>query len=154
VRGDAGRYTVFAEFSRARFDATGERTFWNPYVFTGLPTVGSLADPRPQWLPTPLLHAWDALTRTDAGTPLWLPLLACRGGGVAMAWLARGLWACGPCAMTLAGGLWLLAPGLLLPLAFGHDAQCISAALIPVTWLAALATVRAASTRGALAAAL
>src|SRR5690349_4389831 len=33
VRGDAGRYTVFAEFSRERFAATGERTFWNPYVF-------------------------------------------------------------------------------------------------------------------------
>src|SRR5690348_12379382 len=38
VRGDAGRYTVFAEFSRQRFAATGERTFWNPYVFLGLPT--------------------------------------------------------------------------------------------------------------------
>src|SRR5262245_47429061 len=61
VRGDAGRYTVFAEFSRERFAMSGERTFWNPYVFLGLPTVGSLADPRPQWLPAPLLHAWDAL---------------------------------------------------------------------------------------------
>src|SRR5262252_7331562 len=86
VRGDAGRYTAFAEFSRARFAATGELTFWNPYVFTGLPTAGSLADPRPQWLPGPLLRAWDALTGTDAGTPLWPPLLACLGGVLSLAW--------------------------------------------------------------------
>jgi hypothetical protein len=39
--------------------------------------------------------------------------------------------------MVLAGGLWLLAPGVLVPLAFGHDAQCVSAALIPLTLLAA-----------------
>ena len=154
VRGDAGRYTMFADFSRARFAGTGERTFWNPYVFLGLPTVGSLADPRPQWLPDPLLHAWDGLTRTDAGTPLWLPLVACLGGAVAMAWLARSLWSCGPSAMTLAGGLWLLAPGLLVPLAFGHDAQCVSAALIPLTLLAAHAVLRAPVPRALLASAL
>src|SRR5436190_22673192 len=92
VRGDAGRYTAFAEFSRARFESAGERTFWNPYVFLGLPSAGSLADPRPQWLPDPLLHAWDALTRTTAGTPLWLPLLACVAGALGAAWLARALW--------------------------------------------------------------
>jgi hypothetical protein len=154
VRGDAGRYTAFAEFSRERFATAGERTFWNPYVFLGLPTVGSLADARPQWLPDPLLRAWDGLTRTDAGTPLVLPLLACLGGALAAAWLARSLWGSGPFAMTLAGGLWLLAPGVLVPLAFGHDAQCVSAALIPLTLLAALAVIRAPTRRALLAAAL
>jgi hypothetical protein len=154
VRGDAGRYTVFAEFSRERFAATGERTFWNPYVFLGLPTVGSLADPRPQWLPGPLLHAWDALTRTDAGSPLWLPLAACLAGALAAAWLARTLWGSEPFAMALSGGLWLLAPGLVVPLAFGHDAQCVTAALIPVTLLAAHAALRASTPRASLAAGL
>ena len=154
VRGDAGRYTAFAEFSRERFASTGERTFWNPYVFLGLPTVGSLADARPQWLPGPLLRAWDALTRTDAGTPLWLPLFACLAGSLAAAWLARSLWGSGAFAMTLAGGLWLLAPGVLVPLAFGHDAQCITAALIPLTLLAAHAVIRVPSQRARLAAAI
>src|SRR5215471_1602040 len=142
VRGDAGRYTVFAEFSRQRFAATGEHTFWNPYVFLGLPTVGSLADPRPQWLPDPLLHAWDLLTRTDAGSPLWLPLVACLAGALAAAWLVRALFGCGPFAMALAGGLWLAAPGVVVPLAFGHDAQCVTAALIPLSLLAAHAVPR------------
>jgi hypothetical protein len=154
VRGDAGRYTVFAEFSRERFAATGERTFWNPYVVLGLPTVGSLADPRPQWLPAPLLHAWDALTRTDAGTPLWLPLLACLGGALAAAWLVRALWGCGPFAMALGGGLWLLAPGIVVPLAFGHDAQCVTTALMPLSLLAAHAVLVARTARAQLAASL
>src|SRR5580765_6534225 len=150
VRGDAGRYTAFAEFSRARFEATGERTFWNPYVFLGLPTAGSLADPRPQWLPGPLLHAWDALTRTTAGTPLWLPLLACLAGALGAAWLARALWSCGPFAMALAGGIWLVAPGLLVPLAFGHDAQAVSASLIPLVLLAAYLLLLADGSRAVL----
>jgi hypothetical protein len=150
VRGDAGRYTAFAEFSRARFETAGERTFWNPYVFLGLPTAGSLADPRPQWLPDPLLHAWDALTRTTAGTPLWLPLLACLAGALGGAWLARALWSCGPFAMALAGGLWLTAPGLLVPLAFGHDAQAVSASLTPLVLLTAYRLLLADGPRGVL----
>ena len=151
VRGDAGRYSVFAEFSRQRFAETGERTFWNPYVFLGLPTAGSLADPRPQWLPDPLLHAWDALTRTSAGTPLWLPLFACLAGALAAAWLVRSLWGASPFAMALAGGLWLAAPGVVVPLAFGHDAQCVTTALIPLTLLAAHAVLRAPTPRASIA---
>ena len=154
VLGDAGRYSVFADFSRARFASSGERTFWNPYVFMGLPTIGSLADPRPQWLPDPLLRAWDALTHTEQGTPLWPPLLACMGGALGAAWLARALWACGPAAMTLAGGIWLLAPGLLVSLAFGHDAQCVTTALIPVTLLAAHAVLTASGGPALLAASI
>lgn len=150
VRGDAGRYSAFADFSRARFESTGKRTFWNPYVFMGLPTAGSLADARPQWLPDPLLRTWDAATRTDGGAPLWPPLLACLAGSLAAAWLARRLWACRPAGMVLAGGLWLLAPGLLVPLAFGHDAQCVTAALMPLVLLAALAVLAATTPRGAL----
>src|SRR5438046_3261574 len=58
VRGDAGQFTAFSEFSRAEWQQSHRRTFWNPYVFLGLPSVASLADGRPQWLPGPLLDGW------------------------------------------------------------------------------------------------
>lgn len=150
VRGDAGRYGAFADLSRARFGATGQRTFWNPYVFLGLPATASLADPRPHWLPDVLLRAWDAVTRTSAGAPLWPALLACLAGAIGAAALARALWGCGPAGSVLTGGLWLLAPGVLVPLAFGHDAQCVTAALMPLTLLLALRAFAAPTVRGAL----
>ncbi len=137
VRGDAGQFSAFSEFSRAEWRQFHRRTFWNPYVFLGLPSVASLADGRPQWLPGPLLDGWDALTRTRGGSPLGPPLAACLVGALAAAWLARSLWGCGPAAMAMAGAGWLLAPGLLVPLGFGHDAQTTTLALLPATLLAA-----------------
>ena len=56
VRGDAGQFTAFSEFSHAEWRQFHRRTFWNPYVFLGLPAVASLADGRPQWLPGPNPH--------------------------------------------------------------------------------------------------
>lgn len=145
--GDAGQYTAFADFSRERWQQHHERTHWNPYVFLGIPASASLADPRPQWLPGPLLGAWDAITRA---APLGAPLVSSLAGAIANAWLARALWGCGAFAMTLAGLLWLLAPGLVVPLAFGHDNQAVTVGLIPVAALAALRTVGSPATRGAL----
>src|ERR1051326_7101804 len=70
VRGDAGQFTAFSEFSPAEWRQFPGRSFGNPYVFLGLPAVASLADGRPQWLPGPLLDGWDALTHTRGGSPL------------------------------------------------------------------------------------
>src|SRR5205085_1265590 len=47
VLGDAVAFRPFAELSRARWTALHERTFWNPYVFCGIPAAPSLADSRP-----------------------------------------------------------------------------------------------------------
>src|ERR1043166_3833863 len=63
VRGDAGQFTAFSEFSRAEWRQFHRRTFWNPYVFLGLPAVASLADRRPQRLPRPRLGGWDRRPR-------------------------------------------------------------------------------------------
>lgn len=131
--GDAAAYRAFAEFSRARFAAGQGATHWNPYVFLGLPASASLADPRPQWLPGPLLAAWDALTLAAPLLPVLLSLLA---GALAAAFLARALWRCGAAAMAIAGLAWLCAPALLVPLAFGHDAEVLTLGLMPVALLA------------------
>lgn len=135
VVGDAGQYRPFAEYSRARFEQTGERTFWNPYVFLGLPSVASLADARPQWLPGPALAAWDRLT----GPPhraLLLLLAGILAGALATAALSRALFGCGPAGMAIAGLVPLLSTAATGPLAFGHDAQAWTLALTPVLLLA------------------
>lgn len=144
VIGDAGQYRPYSDFSRARWAQHHERTFWNPYVFLGVPAVASLADARPQWLPGPLPGAWDAL----AGSPrasLRLLLLGLLGGALATAALARALFGCGPAAMALAGLVPLLSTAVTGPLAFGHDAQTWAFALTPPLLLAARRALAAPS---------
>jgi len=154
VLGDAGASRPFAEFSRARWHALHERTFWNPYVFAGIPATASLADTRPQYLPDAWLDAWDALDRLPGLPPLWAPLLAHLAGMLAAAGLARALWRARAPGMAWAGLAWGLAPGLVVPLAFGHDARLVTASLMPVVLLALHGVVAAGSRTGAWAAAL
>ena len=132
VLGDAPLYRGYGDFSYQRWTELHQRTFWNPYVFFGIASATSLADPRPQWLPDGLLTLWDALTRGPNGWLLGPPLLAHLAGMLAIAALARRLWRCGPAAMVTAGLVWGVAPNLIVPFALGHDAQMIATGLIPV----------------------
>uniref|UniRef100_A0A832MKR6 YfhO family protein n=1 Tax=Eiseniibacteriota bacterium TaxID=2212470 RepID=A0A832MKR6_UNCEI len=136
VVGDSIAYRAFSQFSLERWSALGERTFWNPYVFLGFPAVASGADPRPQWLPDALLSAWDALFQ-GAWSPELPALLALLGGMFGAAALARAVWRCGAGAMTLAALAWGLAPGSIVPLAFGAEARAATLALLPFALLAA-----------------
>jgi hypothetical protein len=154
VFGDAPGYRPYAEFSRARWREHHERTFWNPYVFAGIPAAASLADPRPQYLPDGLLDAWDALDRAPGVPRLWGPLLAHLAGMLAAAGLARALWRSRAAGMAWAGLAWGLTPNLVVPFAFGHDAQFVTASLMPVTLLAVHGVVATASRPAAWAAAL
>jgi hypothetical protein len=135
VIGDAGQYRPLSEYSRARFEQVHERTFWNPYVFLGVPAVASLADARPQWLPGPLLGAWDRLLGSPRASLRFL-LLGVLAGALALAALARALFGCGPAASALAGIVPVLSTALAGPLAFGHDAQTWALSLTPVALLA------------------
>lgn len=134
VIGDAAIYRPFAEFSRARWLEQHERTFWNPYVVLGIPAPPSLADPRPQYLPGLIIDAYERI-RMPHAWPLAGPLLAHLAGMLATAALARRLWRVDSLGATWAAAAWGLMPGLLIPFAFGHDAQFVSASLLPVVML-------------------
>jgi hypothetical protein len=155
VIGDAIAFRPFPDFSRARWHERHERTFWNPYVFAGIPATVSLADSRPQYLPDVALDLYERLRDPfSRAVPMAAPLLAHLVGMLAMAGLARALWRVGPLGMIWAGGAWGLMPDLAVPLAFGHDAQCISASLTPVILLGIHHVVAAEDRRAWLAASL
>jgi Bacterial membrane protein YfhO len=135
LAGDATLFRRFSEFSRQRWLAEHARTFWNPYVFLGLPATASLADMRPQYLPDALLNVWEAVWRLPGMPPLAIPLAAHLLGTLATALLARVLWRAGTPGMVWAGIAWALAPGMIVPFTFGHDAQFIAASLLPVLLL-------------------
>jgi hypothetical protein len=153
VLGDSPAFRPFAEFSRARWHATRQRTYWNPYVFMGIESVASLADPRPQYLPDGLLDLTEHLGQPEASPQLWL-LLAHLAGALAVMALARALWDAEPWS-ALAGALvWLLAVPIVFPLTHGHDAQILADALLPVVVLATWAVIAAEGFGAALAGAL
>ena len=154
VIGDAPAYRPYAEFSRQRWQEHHERTFWNPYVFAGIPAAASLADARPQYLPDALLDAWDAAERAPGLPPLSGALLAHLAGMLAAAGLARALWRSRAAGMAWAGLVWGLTPNLVVPFAFGHGAQFVTASLMPLVLLALHAVVAAATRPAAWAAAL
>ena len=135
VIGDAGQYRPFSDYSRARHVQVHERTFWNPYVFLGVPAAASLADSRPQWLPDPLLGAWDGLTASPRAS-MRLLLVGVLAGAFALAALARALFGCGPAAAALAGTVPMLSTAVTGPLSFGHDSQTWALAMTPALLLA------------------
>ena len=154
VIGDAGSIRAFAEFSGARWHDQHDRTHWNPYIFAGLPATASLQDSRPQWLPDPLLGAFDAVHRLPGFPPLAIPLLLHLAGMIAMAALARALWGAGTLAMVWAGLAWGLLPNQLVPFAFGQDWLTMSSSLMPVVLLGVLRSAAASAVRERLVAAL
>src|SRR5580765_1288963 len=113
--GDATLFRRFSEFSRQRWVTVHERSFWNPYVFFGLPATASLADQRPQYLPDVALDVWEGLRGQPWVPPLAAPLLAHLAGVLSIALLARALWGAGTEGMVWAGLGWALMPGLLVP---------------------------------------
>ena len=133
--GDARVFRPFSEFSRDRWLATHQRTFWNPYVYAGIPGAPSLADSRPQYLPDAVLDLYERV-RPSRVIPLAAPLLAHLAGMLAMAALVRRVWGASRAGMAFAGAVWGLMPELVAPFSDGHDAQFVSASLIPVLLLA------------------
>jgi len=134
-RGDWPIYAPFAEYSGARWHQIHERTFWNPYVFTGLASTASLADSRPQYLPDVALDALGALDRLPIWPPLVLPMLAHLAGMLSAALLVRALWRVGPWSMIWAAVAWGFQPNLTVPFAYGHSAQLVSCGLMPAALL-------------------
>lgn len=140
AQGDAAIFRPFAEFSRARWHESHQRTYWNPYVFMGIESVASLADPRPQYLPDRLLDLTERLSEPKPSPQLWL-LLALLAGTLAVPALAWALWKVDPWSATAGGLVWLLAAPALFPLTLGFDAQLVTNGLLPVVVLATWAIV-------------
>jgi hypothetical protein len=153
VLGDSAAFRPFAEFSRARWHETRERTYWNPYVFMGIESVASLADSRPQYLPDPGLDAIEHLSEPRAAPQLWL-LLAHLAGTLAVVVLARRLWGADPWSAAAGGLAWLVTIPMLSPLAHGHDAQILADALLPVCALATHVVITSGRSRTVLGGAL
>lgn len=147
--GDWPVEVAYSELSATRWQDTHQRTFWNPYVFLGLPAAASLADSRPQYLPDAALDAIGAWERSPVWLPLLLPLLAHLAGMIAVGMLARALWGAGFGPAAWAAVAWGLLPFQLVPFAFGHRAQLITVGLMPVSLLVVDALFAAASTRRA-----
>jgi hypothetical protein len=133
--GDARAYRPFADISRERWTEQHVRTYWNPYVFCGLPASPSLADMRPQYLPDAAIDAAETL-RPGRWVPLLGPLLALLLGMVSVAALAWLFWDLPVPGLAWAGIAYGFAPVLLVPLAFGHDAFLAACGLLPVALLA------------------
>lgn len=133
--GDARAYRPFADFSRERWTEHHVRTYWNPYVFCGIPASPSLADMRPQYLPDVAIDAAEGL-RPGRWVPLLGPLFALLLGMIAVAALAWLFWDLPVPALAWAGAAYGFAPVLLVPLAFGHDAFLAACGLMPVALLA------------------
>jgi hypothetical protein len=153
VLGDSSAFRPFPDFSRARWQESHQRTDWNPYVFMGLESVASLADPRPQYLPDAALDLTERLHEPAGSPQLWL-LLVILAGTLAVVALARALWRADPWSAAAAGLVWLLAVPILCPLAHGHDAQVLADALLPVMALATRAVIATDGARARLAASL
>jgi hypothetical protein len=101
VFGDAATFRPFPAYSRARWHESHVRTHWNPYVFMGLESVGSLADSRPQYLPDALVSLVERLHEPQFAPQLWLLLLHLAAAFAVLA-LCRRLWLAPPWAAACA----------------------------------------------------
>ena len=154
VGGDWPIYAPFGDYSAERWSAHHQRTFWNPYVFLGIPAAASLADWRPQYLPGPALDLLAALGRGRLWPPIALPMLSHLAGMLSAAWLVRRMWGLSSWAMAWAGVAYGLMPNLVVPFGYGHHAQLVSTGLMPVALLAIHSLFAATGARGALRAAM
>lgn len=144
VRGDARIYQPYSEFSRERWLREHQRTFWNPYVLTGVSAQASLADMRPQYLPDAVLDLFERI-RPSHWVPMGGPILAHLAGMCGMAALAWCLWGLPTVALVWAGLAWGLGPIVMIPIAYGHTAYSVAVWLMPPLLLAAHEVVAAAT---------
>jgi hypothetical protein len=142
VRGDARIYQPYSELSRERWLRLHQRTFWNPYVLTGVSAQASLADMRPQYLPDLALDLFERI-RPSHWVPMAGPITAHLAGLCGMAALAWCLWGLPTVALVWAGLAWGLSPIVMVPIAYGHTAYSVAVWLMPPLLVAAHEVVAA-----------
>ncbi len=111
----------------------GSYPLWNPYLFIGMPTFGSLAY-TPGLYPPPLVL--EFLHDTLGMPPLTWMLAHLLFGGLGMVWLL-GRWPLPPAARLLGAVGWLFFAGTVAWGVHGHGTKLGAAMYLP--WLAGLA---------------
>ena len=128
LSGDAGNSLAFASVGD-RSLAAGHYPLWNPYLFAGMPSFGSLAYVRYLYPPSVLFN----FLQTHLGFP---PLTWMFGhllmGGLGMAWLLRR-WKLHFAAVAVGVAFWLLFPKVVAWGVHGHGSKLGAAMYLP--WL-------------------
>ncbi|MBU0742239.1 hypothetical protein KJ554_07840, partial [bacterium] len=128
---DSSNATSFQVAGDAAF-AEGRYPQWNPYIFCGMPTFGSLAYNRFLYFPSELLTR----LQDDAGFPLMTWLLAhLLFGGLGMTWLL-GRWRLPWPSRLLGAALWLMMPKIVAWAVYGHGSKLMTAMYLP--WVVGL----------------
>ena len=123
---DASNATSFQVTGDAAL-AEGAYPQWNPYIFGGMPTFGSLAYTRFLYPPSELLTR----LQDDAGFPLMTWMLAhLLLGGIGMIWLL-GRWDLPWPARLLGAAIWLLMPKIVAWGVHGHGSKLMTAMYLP-----------------------
>jgi len=123
---DAANAEAFATAGDAAL-ADGSYPLWNPYLFAGMPTFGSLAYTRYLYPPTTVFN----FLQNDLGfVPLTWMLAHLLFGGMGMAWLLSR-WKLPVGAMVLGGLIWLLFPKVVAWGVHGHGSKLIAAMYLP-----------------------
>ncbi len=107
--------------------AAGQYPQWNPYIFCGMPTFGSLAYSRFLYFPSELLTRLQA----DAGFPLmtWM-LTHLLFGGLGVIWLL-GRWRLPWSSRLLGAAIWVMMPKIVAWGVHGHGSKLMTAMYLP-----------------------
>ncbi len=125
---DAGNSLMFSQVGD-RALADGEYPLWNPYLFAGMPSFGSLAYVRYLYPPSIL---FNFLQNKLGFPPLTWMLGHLLFGGLGMVWLLRR-WKLGQAEILLGVAIWLLFPKVVAWGVHGHGSQQGAAMYLP--WL-------------------
>lgn len=109
--------------------AGGHYPLWNPYLFAGMPSFGSLAYVRFLYPPSLVL---DTLQQQAGFAPLTWLLAHLLFGGLGMAWLLSR-WRLPLPLLLLGGGLWIMMPKVVAWTVHGHGSKLGAAMYLP--WL-------------------
>lgn len=128
--GDARNYDAFTLVGDAAL-ARGTYPQWNPYLFAGMPTFGSLSYTKFVYPPSVVLNFLHDPLGLPPLTWLFAHLVF---GALGMVFLLRR-WGVSPAGRALGGLAWVLAPNVVAWCVYGHGSKLGAAMYLP--WIVA-----------------
>ncbi|MEN8007092.1 MAG: hypothetical protein ABFS42_08755 [Candidatus Krumholzibacteriota bacterium] len=123
---DAGNAEAFEQVGD-RVLADGQYPLWNPYLFAGMPTFGSLSYVKYLYPPTTVFNFLQ--NKVGFGPLTWM-LTHLLWGGLGMAWLLSR-WKLPVGYLVLGAVVWLLFPKVVAWGVHGHGSKLITAMYLP-----------------------